>query len=289
MEMIENKNGLAKMNEPCKSIDVRRNLAGDNELISKLSPIDRDILLASTRTCISEMGDKEIVDKLSIIADIIRRDIGIKNIDTYEITRFCEILKTYYSSLTLSEVKMAFELSMTGKLDEYLPKDRYGNPDNNHYQSFSALYVTKILNAYIKRKSDAEFNVRKNVKVEHEVSHAQKDYYAKACNNKLYIEFLRYKYTGKINWSDVNDFLIYQKLTEIGYDEPVKVTQEDMEQAVKRLLMKGQKGVINKFVTDCVRALQTKHQDVPGEAFFIARRKAIIRSFDNMIKNEIQF
>ena len=289
MGMIDNNRELARANESCRSVDVRRELALKTDMMRHLSPVDRYIFEASIKTPIYDMRDEELTKKLSSVVDMIRRDIGIKSIDVYEITRFREILKSYYSMLTLSEIKIAFELSMAGKLDDYLPKDRYGNPDNYHYHSFSVLYVTKILNAYLKRKSDTEYIVRNNVKEVREVPQSYKDYYAKAYDDILVFEFLRYKYTGVVNWTVINDFVVFEKLKEMGYDEPVKVTQEDKEQAVKRLLKKGQNGVLNKFVTDCVRSLQTKHQDVPSEAYFIARRKAILRSFDNMIKCEIQF
>lgn len=289
MELINTRNGIVKANEQCKAIDVRRQQASNVEIISKLGQIDREIFLSSTKRAIYEFGDEELVEKTRTLLNLVTKDIGIKSIDSYDATRFFDILKTYYATLTLSEVRMAFELAVTGKLDDFLPKDRYGNPDGNHYQSFNAAYVSKILNAYMKRKADAEYNVQKNIKVSYDIPKNHKDYYKSVYNNKLYNEYLRYKYTGVVYWNDINDFVIYEKLNQIGYSEPVIVTEEHKERAVKVLLKKGQEGVLNQFVTDCIRKLQTKHNQVPGEAFLIARRDSIIRSFNNMIKDEYQF
>lgn len=65
-----------------------------------------------------------------------------------------DILKRYYSDMTLADIKMAFELATTGELDEYLPKDKQGNPDKNHYQQFNADYFAKILKAYKQKQTD---------------------------------------------------------------------------------------------------------------------------------------
>ena len=63
-------------------------------------------------------------------------------------TLFVDILRKYYSSLTLSEIKLAFEFAAVGKLDNYLTKNKDGSADKAHYQTFSVDYVSRILNAY---------------------------------------------------------------------------------------------------------------------------------------------
>jgi hypothetical protein len=82
------------------------------------------------------------------------KDSGIKGTQAPDyILRICDIMLTYYGHLTLNEIKMAFELSFIGKLNEYLPKDKFGQPDNNHYQALSVDYIGKIVNAYLRYKS----------------------------------------------------------------------------------------------------------------------------------------
>lgn len=50
---------------------------------------------------------------------------------TYICTRLLDLLKRYYSQLTLSEVKLAFELLITGELDDYLPRIGTATPNGN--------------------------------------------------------------------------------------------------------------------------------------------------------------
>lgn len=290
MEMIgSNTTAIAKVSDTCRSIDVRRSLAGDNELISKLCPVDRDIFMASIKTSIAELSDQELVYKLATVADVIRRDIGIKSIDDYDVTRFIEILKTYYSYMTLAEIKLAFELSMTGELNDYLPVDRYGRPDNNHYQSFSVSYVTKVLNAYKAKRNDVEAKAYTYLPVkEKKVSSEEKAIYARHSANVCMMAYLRYKYRGELELTEIQELIVYRELEKSGLAFDWVITQSDRKQAVSSLIQKSQKGLINQFVGECIRRQQTKHKDVDAEAMIIARRRALRFTFDYMVKEEIQ-
>lgn len=291
MEMIgSNTTAIAKVGDTCRSIDVRRSLAGDNELISKLCPVDRDIFLASIKTSVAEMSDQELVSKLATVADVIRRDIGLKNIDAYDVTRFCEILKTYYSYMTLAEIRLAFELSMTGELNEYLPVDRYGKPDNNHYQSFSVSYVTKVLNAYKAKRNDVEAKAYTSLPEQKKtISGEEKSIYASHTKNVCRTSYLRYKYRAELVLSEIHELIVYRELVRNGLAIDWVITEADRKQAVNSLIQKAQKGLINQFVGECIRRQQTKHKDVDAEAMIIARRRALKETFDYMIKNEIQW
>ena len=93
------------------------------EVVSRLNPIDRDIWVASTKKPISDYSPEELTNHVGKLSAMIAKDAGIKQIDAYSATRFVDILRKYYYTLSLSEIKTAFELCMTGQLDEYLPKD----------------------------------------------------------------------------------------------------------------------------------------------------------------------
>lgn len=135
-------------------ISEQEEILKNEVVISKLQKSELMIAGLSVGSPISQYEEKTLVDMVGTIAKGIIRDIGIKSPDlTYEVYRFLEILKKYYSGLTISEVKTAFELSMVGALDEYLPKDKNGQPDRNHYQSFSLEYITKILRAFQAHKN----------------------------------------------------------------------------------------------------------------------------------------
>jgi len=111
---------------------------------------DGQVLVSSRpiKSLTREELSNEIADGLQFIV----RDLGIKNWNgndaAYEAGRFLKLLKDYYSSMTYKEVENAFELLMAGHLDEYLPKNGQGQADKGHYQSFSAEFITKVLNAY---------------------------------------------------------------------------------------------------------------------------------------------
>jgi len=122
---------------------------------ARFNDVDKLICERGISQPISMINDREMIEPISAIANLTARDAGIKaKLDKYDLARFMEIIKRYYRELTLEEVKLAFELAIVGELDYFIPKDRNGNPDKNHYQVFSLEYITKILNAYQKKRTE---------------------------------------------------------------------------------------------------------------------------------------
>lgn len=268
-----------------KAVIARKNLS--TEVLSCLNPIDREILVSSTKKSISDYTLEELTAHVGKLSAMIAKDAGIKQVDTYSATRFVDILRKYYYSLSLSEVKIAFELGMTGQLDEYLPKDKNGHPDRHHYQSFSIDYVTKILNAYKRKFSEIETKVYTALPAPKKViTDREKQFYINHCRRTVRNAFILYKYKGLIPLQ-MNDMLVYSELERMGYAEPIEVVQSDMKSAVSRLINKQHKKVLNDFVGSCIRTMGVKHDSVPGEAYIIARQRAIRETFDWMIRNDI--
>lgn len=118
---------------------------------------------------------------------------------TYICTRLLDLLKRYYSQLTLSEVKLAFELLITGELDDYLPKDRDGNAERKHYQQFNADYFAKVLNAYRRKQNGVIHKAYKALpEPKKELTPQQiRQFEIQRQWRNRYI-FLCYKYTGKL-------------------------------------------------------------------------------------------
>lgn len=271
-----------------RAIDVRRQMITVPEVIQALTPIERRIFEASIKTPVADFSDEELTHKVGLIAKYIARDAGIKSVDDYEIARFMTVLKLYYSLFSLREIRMAFEFAMTGELDEFLPRDKDGNPDKNHYQTFNIEYITKILNAYKKRRREAVHKAYTALpQPKKQISPETKAYYMREMKRKVILSFLYYKYRGKLP-DDINSFLIYNEINILGLAEPIQVTEADKKEAVVRLLRKAHTGVIKEFVAECIRRLQTKHSDVISEARLIAKEKALIKSFEIMVKEEIQ-
>ena len=280
---------LAMYQPDNKAKDIRKQMLNIPEVMQSLTIPERKILIASTKETISDIDPTQYTEKIGNLAKYITQDAGIKKVDEYELTRFKQLLKSYYSQYTLQEVRLAFELAMIGELDDYLPKDRNGVPDKNHYQSFSIEYITKILNAYTRYRNEAQYKAHKAIPAStNYVSQEERQKYRIHTIRCIAINFLRYKYTGVYEFKAVEEYIIYDKLDRLGIAEPVIITEEDKQSAVNNLLHKSRAGLINDFVASCIRKRQTKHSDVDGEAYTIARKRALILSFDRMIKEEVQ-
>lgn len=270
-----------------RAIDVRRDIVMVPQAMAALNTVEKRILQASIKTPISEMDTEELASKVAKLAEYISRDAGIKKIDAYDVTRFLNILTTYYSTLSLSEVKMAFELSMIGELDDYLPRDRDGRPDKNHYQSFSVDYVAKILNAYNNKSKDAQFKAYNALPTEKSISKEDAEFYIRECNKVVVNYYLTYKYTGRIP-SNANYYMAYEAIDRAGLAESINITDHDKKQAFSESMNKVHSGLVGAFVGDCIRRQGDTHDYVIMQARRIAMERALKRSFDAMIREEVQ-
>lgn len=268
--------------------DMRIQMLRKHEVIQALSIPERKVLVASAKDTISDILPQDLKDKIGTLARYITQDVGIKKVDDYELTRFIQLLRSYYGRYTLQEVRLAFELAMIGELDDYVQKDKYGSPDKNHYQSFSVDYVVKILNAYKVFRNEVLYKCSMIKTTEKKVSREEVDKYRKNTINNLRQYYLLYKYKGVI-YDRINEQIIYTWLDRMGLAEEVITTREDMSDAVNRMIRKSRDGLIGSFIGQCVSRLREQHYSVPDEAFIIARSRAIRRSFDYIIENEIQF
>ena len=110
--------------------------------------------MASKRESILERkDDKTQVSDFFILISQINREIGIKvQLEQNDLIRLWDITTKYFSDFSLSEIKLAFEFMVIGEIDAFLPKDREGNPDKNHYQYLSVEFYSRILRAYKRKK-----------------------------------------------------------------------------------------------------------------------------------------
>ena len=135
-----------------KIIENRKVLLQNNEVLSQLGEIDLLITEKGINIPIKDMDRLYVSNTLTAMSVNILMDIGIKKAEPYEIGRFVDVVMRYYKRFSLNEIKLAFELLLLGELDYYLPKDSKGQPDKNHFQSFSFEYISKVLRAYGKRR-----------------------------------------------------------------------------------------------------------------------------------------
>lgn len=277
-----------------KAIDIRRQMVQLPEVAKSLSGVEKYIFAASTKTQIAEIDDATLVAKTGQMFRFIALDVGYiipTNTDdwAYICTRLLDILKKYYSQMTLADIKLAFELATTGELDDYLPKDRNGQPDKAHYQQFNADYFAKILNAYRRKQNGVIHKAYQALpEPKKELTPEQKRYYHNDIESRNRLAFLQYKYTGRVDFGIAGEMFVYDWLVKVGLADTVKETEDDRREALGRFLARAARGLVNEFTVYHVRKDGTKSKEIDYTAFEVARRKEIIKAFDRMIADGLQ-
>ena len=276
-----------------KAIDVRRAMAELPDIAKALTPVERQVFIASTKTQICEIDDETLVAKTAQMFKFIAIDVGY-NIPSdltewqYICTRIIDILKKYYSQLTLADIKIAFELATVGELDEYFAKDSSGNPDKKHYQNFNADYFAKILNAYRRKQNGAIHKAYKALpEPNRELTPEQKRYYHNDTQHRCRNIFLRYKYTGQLILGIIDDMFVYDWLLKVGLADNVEASEDDRKQALNKYLTRAAAGFVSKFQASNVRSKGIAHPELDYTAYDIVRQKEIVKTFDRMIADEL--
>ena len=215
-----------------KYTNEKQTLIKSDTVVSGLLDSERIMINAGTGKPISNISDVDLSKYVQVLVKNIIREVGIREYpDAYIIKRFTEILKRYYGNLTLKDVRLAFEMANVGELDEYLPHGRYGDADNNHYQSFSLDYVSKILNAYKRRLSAVVVKARKLLPEKAESpTEAEKIAIRGEFLRSLYDLFDEYKETGVLK--PVIKFILLGELKSAGFDISGEVTEAAKRKAV---------------------------------------------------------
>lgn len=276
-----------------RAIDVRRQIAVLPEVSQALTQIERYVFDASTKMPIAELDEKVFAEKAAQILQFVAMDVGY-NIPAnaqdwaYIQVRLLDIIKRYYSQLTLTDIKLAFELATTGELDDYLPKDSKGKPDKAHYQNFNADYFAKILNAYKRKQSEVVGKAYNAVpKPEKQISPEQIRYYERLRAQTNRQIFLRYKYRNELIFGMIGEMMIYKWLVAVGLANPVVETENDRKQALARFFDKAARNMLEPYQVFDIRTKGIDSPEIDFTAFEIARRREIIKTFDYMIENEI--
>lgn len=277
-----------------KAIAIRRQMVELPEVAKALTPVEKYIFAASTKTQICEMDDGALVEKTAQMFRFIAMDVGFRipteqNDWAYMCTRLLDILKKYYSQMTLADIKLAFELATTGELNEFLPRDSNGNPDKNHYQQFNADYFAKILNAY-RRKQNGTISKAYAALPEpkREISPEPKRQYHNEIVERCRNAFLQFKYRGNFDVGMFGDMFVYNWLHAVGLADDIKETEGDRVTALSRYLQRAAAGWYNKFTVEHVKRDRTKSREIDYTAFEVARLKEIKKAFTRMVAEELQ-
>lgn len=277
-----------------KAIDVRRAMVELPEVAKALTPVEKYIFVASTKKQIADIDDGTLIAKTGQMFRFIAMDVGYiipTNSEdwAYICTRLLDILKKYYSQMTLADIKLAFELATTGELDDYLPKDSQGNPDKKHYQQFNADYLAKILNAYRLKQNGVIHKAYKALpEPKKELTPEEKRYYHNQAVARCREVFLQYKYTGRFVLGITDGMLIYDWLRKLGFANEVAGSEDDRKQAFAQYMQRVARGFVNKYEAYHVQRKGTDAPELDFTAYEIARDKEIKRTFDRMIADELQ-
>lgn len=276
------------------AVVARREMAKNPAVMDALGPVERSVFLASTDKIIAEYNANELSIELAKALKWIAKDVGYRVTDEsergYLVVRVAEILKRYYDNLTMRDFKMAFEMSITGELDEYLPKGRDGQADRGHYQQFNAEYVCKILNAYrfrraaILKKANDAMPSEPDGQISPEESKQLHNVTISECI-KAFEHFRDNGYMPEI--SPIAEMLYYKLLSDAGLAKEIEVTIDEQKAILRRTINEFAR---NGMIGD-VKRLQEAGTDAPElehGSFVLARRKALKETFAKMVEEGIE-
>lgn len=290
--MEQNNNQIAVRPVQKTAVMIRREMVKIPAVMGALGPVEKAVFLASTDKTIAEYDAAGLASELATALKWICKDVGYRSPDEsdrqYLVIRTAEILKRYYPGLSLKDFRMAFEMSITGELDDFLPRGRDGQPDRNHYQQFNADYVCKILNAYKGRRAWVLKKANEAVPKEGPKSNPERErYYMNETRKDCIKAFEFFKENGRLpEMSPIAEMLCYDTLAAAGLAEKVEITLADQKEILQRTINDyARRGYIGS-----VRRLQRTGTDDPEleyDSFVLARRKALTVTFETMINQGI--
>lgn len=218
------------------------------------------------KKAIRDYEDKDLLEQMMLSVKRIMRDNGMQvGEDTkYLVVRIMEIVRRHYGWLSVEDFRLAFELASVGKLEV----------DNRHYFRLTVDYVCRILNAYIRAKDEH----RPEEKPKSEEKGITDDY-----RRLLNSCWLRYKYTGKLETTIVQEMFLYRDLQAEGYAEEINISEEDKRKAYNLFIqasIRGEKKEIDAFK---VRKEGKDCELLGSDSYVIARRREIIKAFERKL------
>lgn len=290
--MEQNNNQIAVRPPKKTAVMIRREMVKIPAVMGALGPVEKAVFLASTAKTIAEYDAAELSAELAVALKWICKDVGYRSPDEsdrqYLVIRTAEILKRYYLGLSLKDFRMAFEMSITGELDDFLPRGRDGQPDRNHYQQFNAEYVCKILNAYKCRRASVINKANQAMpKAEQRPNPECEWYYRNEIRKDCIKAFEYFKENGRLpEMSPIGQMLCYEMLSAVGLADEIVVTideqKEIWQRTVNEFARRGMVGDINRMKKEGFDA-----KDIEHGSFVLARRKALAATFRRMVEQGI--
>lgn len=294
IEKYQNRGGKVALSGGVLSSFVERNreLIQSNK-IKQLSKVDQLIFVESTRKLISEEESEEKkIEYLGIIFIGVCSDFGLNAPERSAVksvfSSIFDVIDLYFDDLSFAEVKLAWRLLAVGELDNYLPKDRYGNPDKNHYGSLNVDYVTKVLKAYRKRKADMMSKTTAMLPDKPKATPEQERAFLNVQANNFIFAIMKYKYSGRFKVE--SDRLIsestFKYMERLGYDMDTIPTYEDKKLALAQFKGRPINSFAQVFEKECLATFGIEHEAVYFRALMIAKKRLLFRYWDEMLREE---
>lgn len=273
-------------------VERNRELMQSNK-IKQLSKVDQRIFVESTKRLISEEESEEKkIEYLGIIFIGVCSDFGLNVPERSAVksvfSSIFDVVDLYFDDLSFAEVKLAWRLLAVGELDNYLPKDRYGNPDKNHYGSLNVDYVTKVLKAYRKRKADMMAKTTALLPDKPKATPEQERAFLNVQANNFIFAIMKYKYSGRFKAE--SDRLIsestFKYMERLGYDMDTIPTYEDKKLALAQFKGRPINSFAQVFEKECLATFGIEHEAVCFRALMIAKKRLLFRYWDEMLSEE---
>ena len=207
LEKIENSGGKLAKYEGCGSFIEKNRKFYESGNFGQLSKVDQKIFRDSTLLLVSECTDeRKRIDNFSKVLNGVCLETGLKMPDVRDAGSIfyavCDVIDMYFDDLSFNEIRLAWRLLAVGELDPFLPKDRYGSPDKNHYGSLSVDYISKVLKAYKKRKVETMERVSQIMPDEKpKPTPEQEKMFLNLQAYNFVLALLKYKYSGRFRIS----------------------------------------------------------------------------------------
>ena len=185
---------------------------------------------------------------------------------------------------------MAFEMSLTGELDDFLPKNGNGQPDRNHYQQFNAEYVCKILNAYKGRRA-AVFKKAYGAIPEKENGPDKRVIADLMVRQKqICIEVLEhYRVNGRFpdGMTLITEIICCDVLSDAGLMPKIEVTIDEQkaafQSAMNQYAREGNVGDLERL-----RKAGPDAEELKNKAYKYARRTALVKAIERIVNDGIE-
>lgn len=271
--------------------EVTRNL----EAMQALTRSERDVLTASTHRPMKELDQQTLlrgIDQITRYASLLtgaRLPEGEQGAMTK--TALTAILPRRYGELSMHELRLAFELLISGDLDQDLPKSGTTHEaDRAHYGTLSADYVAKVLTAYTRFRARALARAfsQPSRQTDNKQMITPKEAAENAATTNAMIRraFALYKYRGVLDTLNaVFEQILYQQLQRRHILSEVTTTEEDRQLAIRSIASRAAAGLVNAYTFGDMRRRRWDCDEVRYATFAAARRREIGEAFEYMISN----